>query len=92
MTCLPSRLAADEEIVALALYCVMRYPDDLAAGVRRAGQIPEVGSRLAGIVGGLLGARLGLHAIPTAWLQSCEAAAYLNALESRLVQAWKRDT
>jgi len=82
----------DEEIVALALYCVMRYPDDLAAGVRRTGQIPEVGSRLASIVGGLLGARLGLHAIPAAWLQSCEAAAYLNALGSRLVQAWERDT
>lgn len=82
----------DEEIVALALYCTMRYPNDLAAGVRRAGQISEVGSRLAGIVGGLLGARLGLNAIPTAWLQSCEEAAYLNALGSRLVQAWERGT
>lgn len=45
----------DVENVALALYCVMRHPDDFAACIKLAPS-PEV----AGLAGAIMGARLGI--------------------------------
>lgn len=72
------------EIVALALYFVLRYPDDFVACVRGAA---NTGSASACLAGGLMGARLGLNAIPQAWRSGCENAAYLIDLSHRLSQA-----
>lgn len=73
-----------EEAVALALYCVLRYPDDYVAGVRRAANTNGDSDSVACIAGGILGARLGLDAIPAAWRASCENAPYLRDLAARL--------
>jgi ADP-ribosylglycohydrolase len=73
-----------EEAVALAVYCVLRYPDDYTACVRRAANIDGDSDSVACIAGGIMGARLGLEAIPTAWRARCENAAYLDNLAGRL--------
>ncbi|MBN1965476.1 MAG: ADP-ribosylglycohydrolase family protein [Anaerolineae bacterium] len=73
-----------EEAVALALYCVLRYPDDYVGAVRRAANSDGDSDSVACIAGGVLGARLGLDAIPADWRARCEHAAYLADLGTRL--------
>ncbi len=76
-----------EEAVALALYCVLRYPDDYAACVRRAANTNGDSDSIACIAGGIMGARLGPEAIPAAWRARCENAAYLHDFACRIDQA-----
>ncbi|MBC7812312.1 MAG: ADP-ribosylglycohydrolase family protein [Burkholderiales bacterium] len=76
-----------EEAVALALYCVLRYPDDYAACVRRAANSDGDSDSIACIAGGIMGARLGLDAIPSAWRERCENAEYVVELGARMAKA-----
>jgi ADP-ribosylglycohydrolase len=73
-----------EEAVALALYCVLRYPDDYTACVRRAANTNGDSDSIACIAGGIMGARLGVDAIPSEWLSRCENRDYLETLASRM--------
>lgn len=76
-----------EEAIALALYCVMRYPDDYVACVRRAATSNGDSDTIACIAGGIMGARLGLDAIPADWRSRCENADYLLTLADRMAVA-----
>ncbi len=73
-----------EEAVGLALYCVMRYPDDYTSAVRRAANCDGDSDSVACIAGGIAGARLGLDAISADWRARCEHSEYLAELGSRL--------
>lgn len=73
-----------EEAIALALYCVLRYPDDYAACVRRAANTNGDSDSIACIAGGISAARLGLDAIPADWLARCENRDYLILLAGRM--------
>lgn len=76
-----------EEAVALALYCVLRYPDDYVACVRRGANTNGDSDSIACIAGGVMGARLGLEAIPWEWIDRCENRDYLFDLGERVAQA-----
>jgi ADP-ribosylglycohydrolase len=76
-----------EEAVALALYCVLRYPDDYVACVQRGANTNGDSDSIACIAGGIMGARLGLDAIPADWQARCEKAAYLRELAARMAAA-----
>lgn len=76
-----------EEAVALALFCVMRYPDDYAKCVWRGANLTGDSDSVACIAGGIQGARLGLDAIPADWRARCEDAAILIDLAQRLAAA-----
>jgi len=76
-----------DEAIALALYCVLRYPDDYVAGVRRGANSDGDSDSIACIAGGILGARLGLEAIPQDWRNRCENKTYLVDLAERMAQA-----
>jgi ADP-ribosylglycohydrolase len=76
-----------EEAVALALYCVLRYPDDYVAAVQRGANTDGDSDSIACIAGGILGARLGLGAIPADWQARCEKQAYLMELGQRMAEA-----
>ncbi len=76
-----------EEAVALALYCVLRYPDDYVACVRRAANSNGDSDSIACIAGGIMGARLGLEAIPEAWRARCEKRDYLIDVALRMEKA-----
>lgn len=76
-----------EEAIALALYCVLRYPDDYVACMQRAANSPGDSDSIACIAGGILGARLGLAAIPQDWQVRCENYEMLLALAERMAQS-----
>ncbi len=77
-----------EEAVALALYCVLRYPDDYAACVRRAANSDGDSDSVACIAGGIAAARAGvLDALPAPWIRSAENRATLMDLGMRLAYA-----
>ncbi len=76
-----------EEAVALALYCVLRYPDDYVACMRRAANTNGDSDSIACIAGGIMGARLGLDVIPLDWRSRCENISYISALAQRLADA-----
>lgn len=76
-----------EEAVALALYCVLRYPDDYVSCVRRAANTNGDSDSIACIAGGIMGARLGLDAIPVEWRSRCENATRISGLAQRLAAA-----
>ncbi len=76
-----------EEAVALALYCVIRYPDDYVACMRRGANSSGDSDSVACIAGGMMGARLGLPAIPSGWIERCENRDYLRDLAARMARA-----
>ncbi|MFC1959179.1 ADP-ribosylglycohydrolase family protein [Chloroflexota bacterium] len=73
-----------EEAVALALYCVLRYPNDYMAVVRRGATSNGDSDSIACIAGGIAGALLGLEAIPVDWRRRCENHDYLIDSAARL--------
>jgi ADP-ribosylglycohydrolase len=73
-----------EEAVAMALYCVMRYPRDYPAAVRLAANISGDSDSVASIAGGILGARLGTASIPADWVARLENRDYLTDVADRL--------
>lgn len=74
------------EVVAMAVYCAVRYPDDYASAVRRAVNIPGDSDSVGCVTGGLLGAYLGMGAIPSAWIAHLENEAYIRDVAIRLAQ------
>jgi len=76
-----------EEAVALALYCVLRYPDDYLACMRCAANTNGDSDSIACIAGGIMGARLGLEAIPVDWRSRCEYASGIANVAHRLAVA-----
>lgn len=79
-----------EEAIALALYCVMCYPDDYVGAVRRGANTDGDSDSIACIAGGILGARLGLESIPLEWRTRCEHRDDLINLAVRMAKA-RRD-
>lgn len=73
-----------EEALALALYCVLRYPDDYVTCVRRAANTNGDSDSIACIAGGLAGARLGIRAIPPDWVARIEASDEIGRLADEL--------
>ncbi len=61
-----------EETLAIAVYCVLRYPDDfekaMIASVNHSGDSDSTGA----VAGNILGAHLGLSAIPEKFLRDLE--------------------
>jgi ADP-ribosylglycohydrolase len=76
-----------EEAVALALFCAIRYPDDYTNGVRRGANLTGDSDSVASIAGGILGARLGLGAIPADWQARCENSDYIKDVAARMTAA-----
>jgi ADP-ribosylglycohydrolase len=79
-----------EEAVALALYCVLRYPDDYAAAVRRGANSNGDSDSVACLAGALSAARLGPEAIPRRWLERLEDRDEIESLAGQLAEAKRR--
>jgi ADP-ribosylglycohydrolase len=75
-----------EEAVAMALYCVLKHPDNYTAAVILGANIDGDSDTVACITGGILGARLGLAALPQNWLTRLENRDYLGHLADRLAE------
>jgi len=69
-----------ESMIALACYCVMRYPTRFDLAVERAANSGDGRARLAYLVGGMMGAKLGLGSIPQDWLAMCSKNPILDEI------------
>ncbi len=76
-----------EEAAGLALWCVLKYPDDYVACVRRGANSDGDSDSIACIAGGISAARLGLDAVPDAWRERCENRDDLIDLSERMFAA-----
>ncbi len=76
-----------DQAVALALYCIIRYPDDYAGCVRRGANMAGDSDSVASIAGGIASARLGAAAIPVDWQARIQDREALLALCARLASA-----
>jgi ADP-ribosylglycohydrolase len=75
-----------EEAVAMALYCVLKRPDDYAAAVTLGANISGDSDTVASLAGAIMGARLGLDSLPSDWIARLENREYLEGLADRLAQ------
>ena len=75
-----------EEAVASAMYCFWRSPDDYSSAVLTAINTDGDSDSIGAITGSVMGARLGINAIPLSWRDRVEDSEYLHALGKRLWQ------
>ncbi len=73
-----------EEAVASALYCVWRHPDDFRVAVLEAVNTDGDSDSIGAITGSIMGARLGIGAIPKTWVERVENTAALQDTARRL--------
>ena len=73
-----------EEAVAIALYCVLRSPDDFERAVLTAANTQGDSDSLACIAGAISGAHNGLSAIRAGWAERVENAPLLRETADRL--------
>lgn len=76
-----------EEALAIAIYCALKFPDDWRAGVLAAVNHSGDSDSTGSICGAILGARLGLSAIPSEWVRAVENAADIMKLADDLYLA-----
>lgn len=73
-----------EEAVASAMYCLWQHPDDYESAVLMAINTDGDSDSIGTITGSVIGARLGIEAIPLKWRKSIENSDYLHELGLRL--------
>lgn len=76
-----------EEAAASAMWVAWRFEGDYRGGVLCATNTDGDSDSIACIAGGVLGARLGLGAIPSPWVEQVENSEMLRALADQLLHA-----
>lgn len=76
-----------EEAVACAMYCFWRYSSDFQSAILAAINIDGDSDSVGAITGAVLGAKLGVEAIPSNWRTEVEDSEYLHELGKRLYHA-----
>jgi len=77
-----------EETFALAYFCMLRYPDDYKKALRTAVNITGDSDSVGCVAGGILGARLGIDALPPAWVEALEGKTELEAMVEPLLEKY----
>ena len=80
-----------EEALAIALYASLASRGDFLAGLRLAVNHSGDSDSTGAIAGNLLGALLGIDAIPASWLERLELRAEIEALADDLVTQYRDD-
>ena len=73
-----------EEALAIAVYCALTHPEDLAAAVRLAANHSGDSDSTAAITGNIMGALLGAEAIPASWLDVLELRDTIDRLATAM--------
>lgn len=73
-----------EETLAISLYCALHFSGDFRGGVLAAANHSGDCDSTAAVTGNLLGAMLGIEAIPVAWQAQVELGYILNRLSADL--------
>jgi ADP-ribosylglycohydrolase len=80
-----------EEALAIGVYCALAAGDDFAAAVRLAVNHSGDSDGTGAIAGNLLGALLGVSAIPPAWLEQLELREEIQSLADDLFTLFRPD-
>jgi ADP-ribosylglycohydrolase len=75
--------------LASAMYCFWRHPDDYVGALLEAINTDGDSDSIGTITGSVVGARLGIEAIPQAWRENIENSDYLHDLGRRLYKSRK---
>jgi ADP-ribosylglycohydrolase len=68
------------EAIAAAVYVVERHPNDIRAAILEGANTSGDSDSIATLAGALLGARLGIAALPSEWVEQVERSAELHCL------------
>lgn len=77
-----------DETFALAYFCILRYPDDYKKAVQTAVNITGDSDSVASVAGGILGARLGIEAVPISWIESLKERKILEEMVGPLIEKY----
>ncbi|AKB34147.1 ADP-ribosylglycohydrolase [Methanosarcina siciliae HI350] len=75
-----------DETFALAYFCILRYPDDYKKAVQTAVNITGDSDSVGSVAGGILGARLGIKAVPSSWVESLKEKEKLEGMIKPLLE------
>lgn len=85
-----------EETLAIALFCLLRHPDDFEKALRAAVNITGDSDSTGAVTGNLLGARLGIKAVPEKFINDLELCDTILETADRLEKAaeneWDRSS
>jgi ADP-ribosylglycohydrolase len=73
-----------DEAIASAFFCFWRHADDARACLIEAVNTDGDSDSLGAIAGGIVGARLGVAALPSSWVERVEQSASLHDVGARL--------
>lgn len=77
-----------DETFALAYFCILRYPNDYKKAVQTAVNITGDSDSVASVAGGILGARLGIEAIPVSWIEALKEKEKLEEMMGPLLEKY----
>ena len=77
-----------DETFALAYFCILRYPDDYKKAVQTAVNITGDSDSVGSVAGGILGARLGIDAIPPSWIEALKEKEKLEEIVEPLLEKY----
>ncbi len=69
-----------DETFALAYFCILRYPKDYRKAVLTAVNITGDSDSVGSVVGGILGAVLGIEAVPVSWTEALKEKGKLEEM------------
>ena len=77
-----------DETFALAYFCILRYPKDYRKAVLTAVNITGDSDSVGSVVGGILGAMLGIEAVPVSWTESLKEKEKLEEMVLPLLKKY----
>ena len=77
-----------DETFALAYFCTLRYPDDYRKAVQTAVNITGDSDSVGSVAGGILGAKLGIEAVPVSWTEALKDKEKLEEMVLPLLEKY----
>jgi len=77
-----------DETFALAYFCTLRYPNDYRKAVQTAVNITGDSDSVGSVAGGILGAKLGIEAIPVSWIEALREREKLEEMVGPLLEKY----
>jgi ADP-ribosylglycohydrolase len=77
-----------DETFALAYFCILRYPNDYRKAVQTAVNITGDSDSVGSVAGGILGAKLGIEAVPDSWIEALREKEKLEEMVGPLLEKY----
>jgi len=77
-----------DETFALAYFCILRYPDDYKKAIQTAVNITGDSDSVGSVAGGIIGARLGIEAVPSSWVEALKEKEKLEIMVAPLLEKY----